>query len=127
VARHTLYAYVEGKELHEVAGLVVQRVMFFIRKTRWRYGKPRLVDQERSDQFELGLNYDLPDSPQEPSGWFDDIERIALFCAELRTATGRNFVIGVGDNTSGVTEDLFHIESGNPDLQRLREIIGVAE
>lgn len=127
MARHTLYAYALGKDLHEVAGLVVQRVMYFIRKTRWRHGKPRLVDQQQNDQFDLGLNYDLPDPPNEPAGWFEDIERIATFCAELRTTTGRDFAIGIGDNSSGVAEDLFYIDTDKPNLLKLRQMIGVAK
>ena len=125
MARHTLYAYVEGQDLHEVAGIVVQRVSYFVRKELWRYGKPRLVDQQRGRDWELGFNFDLPDPPQEPPGWFEDVERIALICADLQRETGRGFVLGIGDSVSGISQDLFRIDSATVDLGQLRRVIGV--
>ncbi len=135
MARHTLYAYAAGNDLHDVAAGIEARVERFIRDNNWRYGKPWLVNQRRADDptlrpgdlpdWDLGLNLELPDPPQEPQGWFDDVERIATFVAELRSATGRDFVIGIGDNERGFSEDLFSIDSGSPDLGLLRRMIGV--
>jgi hypothetical protein len=135
MARHTLYAYAEGNDLHDVAADIEARVERFIRESRWRYGKPWLVNQRRPDDptlragdlpdWDLGLNLDLPDPPQEPEGWFDDVERIATFFTELRSVTGRDFVIGIGDNERGFSEDLFFIDRALPDLGLLRQIIGV--
>jgi hypothetical protein len=39
--------------------------------------------------------------------------------------TGRVLVIGVGDSSTGVTEDLFDVKNGEPDLAQLRAILGV--
>ncbi len=135
MARHTLYAYAQGSDLQDVADQIEARIERFIRDVRWRYGKPWLVNQRRTDDatlrpgdlpdWDLGLNLDLPDPPQEPEGWFDDVERIAMFFAELRSATGRDYVIGIGDNEQGFSEDLFFINSDSPDLGLLRRIIGV--
>ena len=77
--------------------------------------------------WELGLNVELPDSPSEPNGWFNDMEAIARFLAELHRATGRNFVIGICDSSAGTSEDLFTVDSNEPDLVELRSIIGVRE
>src|SRR5688572_473669 len=135
MARHTLYAYAEGNDLHDVAADIEARVERFIRGGHWRYGTPRVVNQSRPDDpslrpgdlpdWDLGLNLDLPDPPQEPEGWFDDVERIATFFAELHSATGRDFVIGIGDNERSFSEDLFTIDSASPDLGLLRRMIGV--
>jgi hypothetical protein len=135
MARHTLYAYAEGRDLHDVAAEIEARVDGFIRDNRWRYGKPWLVNQRRPEdptshpgdvpEWDLGLNLELPDPPQEPEGWFDDVERIATFFADLRSATGRDFVIGIGDKERGVSEDLFSIDNDAPDLHMLRRMIGV--
>ena len=75
--------------------------------------------------WDLGLNFDLPDPPLEPEGWFDDVERIVMFFAELRSTTGRDFVIGVADNERGFSEDLFSINTASPDLGLLRRMVGV--
>ena len=137
MARHTLYAYVEGNDLEEVASEIEARIDRFIRENRWRYGKPWRVNQRRGGDptlrpgdlpdWDLGLNLDLPDPPQEPEGWFDDVDRIATFLADLREATGRDFVMGIGDNQRGFSEDLFYVDSESPDLALLRRTIGVGD
>lgn len=135
MARHTLHAYAGGNDLHDVAAEIESRVERFIRGNSWRHGKPSVVNQRRPDDpslrpgdlpdWDLGLNLDLLDPPQEPERWFDDVERIATFFAELRSATGRDFVIGIGDNERGFSEDLLSIDSAAPDLRLLRRMIGV--
>ena len=136
MARHTLYAYAEGNDLHDVAADIEARVERFIRDTRWRCAVPSVVNQRRPDDptlgpddlpdWDVGLNLDLPDRPRKPEGWVDDVERIAVFLADLRSATGRDFVIGIGDNERGFSEDLFSIDGPAPDLGLLRRIIGGA-
>jgi hypothetical protein len=133
--RHTLYVYAEGNDLHGVAPEIEARVEWFIRDRSWRYGTPWVVNQQRPDDptlklgdlpdWEVGLNLDLPDPPNEPEGWFDDVEQVALFFAQLRSVTGRDFVIGIGDNERGYSEDLFSIDNASPDLGQLRRVIGV--
>jgi hypothetical protein len=77
--------------------------------------------------WDLGVNIDLPDPAAEPRGWFADIERIAKFLADLRTSSGRDFIIGITDNDRKISEDLFTIDSGTPDLAMLRRLIGVGD
>ncbi|KQW54018.1 hypothetical protein [Variovorax sp. Root411] len=67
----------------------------------------------------------LPDPGDEPDGWFGDVVRIAGYLAKLHSAFDREFVIGITDNVTGVTDDLFFVESDAPDLDRLRSAIGV--
>jgi hypothetical protein len=138
MARHTLYAYVEGSDLDEVADDIESRVAQFVRETQWRHATPRLVNQRREKDptlgpddypdWELGLNVELPDTPNEPHGWFQDVETIAGFLAGLHSITGRDFVIGIGDNERGISEDLFFVDADTtPDLALLRQIVGVRD
>jgi len=69
----------------------------------------------------------LPDPGDEPPGWFSDVERIAVFLGQLHAKTGRDFVIGIGDNEQGYSEDLFSVDRPQPDLVLLRRIIGVKD
>lgn len=75
--------------------------------------------------WDLGINMALPEPGDEPEGWFGDVERVAGYLATLRSTFAREFVIGIADNVTGVTEDLFFVDSDAPDLRRLRSAIGV--
>jgi len=137
MARHTLYAYVEGSDFADVADELELRLFRFVDSGQWRYATPKIVNQRHKDDpslgpgdlpdWDLGLNIDLPDPPEEPAGWFGDIERIVGFLAELHVATGRDFVIGIGDNESGISDDLFGINSASPDVEQLRRFLGVRD
>jgi hypothetical protein len=132
--RHTLYAYVEGNDLDDIAPPLEPRLDRFVRDTRWRYAKPWVVNQRRPDDpslragdlpdWDFGLNMHLPDG--EPPGWFADVESLVTFLAPLQEEIGRAFVLGVSDNERGFTEDLpFEIDSRAPDLVLLRRVLGV--
>lgn len=132
--RHTLYAYVEGNDLDDIAPALEPQLDRLVRDTRWRYAKPWVVNQRRADDpslrpgdlpdWDLGLNMHLPDG--EPPGWFADIETLVRFLAPLQEEFGRAFVVGISDNERGFTEDLpFEIDSRAPDLALLRRVLGV--
>ena len=134
--RHTLYAYVEGNDLHGIASALEARLERFVRDTRWRYAEPWVVNQRREDDpslrpgdlpdWDLGLNMHLPDD--EPPGWFADVETMVTFLAPLQDEVGRPFVLGISDDERGFTEDLpFEIDSRSPDLALLRQVIGVKD
>lgn len=74
--------------------------------------------------WDLGINLALLDPGAEPDGG-GDVERIVGHLAKLYSAFDRELVIGIADNIRGVAEDLFFVESGTPDLDRLRSAIGV--
>ena len=132
---HTLFAYVDGFDLQDVADEVENLCEAFVAERRWRFGAPRVVNQRLEDderhtsndlpEWELGLNMDLPDPGCEPPGWFSDLDAIAGFLGTLYARTGREFVIGIADNQHGYSEDLFTVQSERPDLEQLREIIGL--
>jgi hypothetical protein len=134
MSKHTLFAYVDGSDLHEIADSVESRLTAFAAECGWRIAAPVVVNQ-RGDadglragdlpSWDLGLNLTLPDVGHEPEGWFSDVERIARFMGRLHGQFKRDFVIGIGDNESGVSEDLFTVDAEIPDLAELRRIVGV--
>ena len=75
----------------------------------------------------MGLNVTLPEVGQEYAGWFGDVEKIALFLARLREQFQRNFVLGVATGNTGIAEDLFYVDSAEPNLLELRQIIGLLQ
>lgn len=135
--RHTLYAYVDGADLTEVASALEQRLNSFVASRKWTCGNAWVVNQRSADEmcsrpgdiplWDLGLNLELPDPGSEQRGWFADVEAIACFLGRLQGDYGRDFVIGIADGHSGIREDLFGISGTSPDLAKLRTIIGVGE
>lgn len=129
--RHVLYAYVDGSDLHDIADALVERFEAFVHGRAWICGQPTVVDQvaegdpSLKPDWDLGINLDLPDIGSEPANWFSDVEEIARFLAELHRETGRDFVMGIAVTTTGISEDLFSVDSDTPDLALLRKIIGV--
>lgn len=140
MSRCVLYAYVDGNDLHEVESFLVERLSTFIESREWICTGAKVVNQhgdpndpslnpEDLPDWDIGLNITLPDPGKETPGWFADIEDAALFLGQLHRDTGRDFVIGIGDTTTGVADDLFFVNSSNPDpdLFKLRQIIGVGD
>lgn len=132
--RHTLYAYVDGSDLEDVAAPIEERLLELAAAPGWVTCRPNVVNQKANvssarpgdlPDWDLGINLTLPDPGTEPDGWFGDVERIAGQLAKLYLAFDREFVIGIADNVTGVTEDLFFVEAYEPDLDRLRSAIGV--
>ena len=132
--RHTLYAYVDGSDLEDVAAPIEERLVELAAAPGWVTSRPTVVNQKTDvsgshpddlPDWDLGLNLTLPDTGDEPDGWFGDVERIAEYLAKLHSTFAREFVIGIADNVTGATEDLFFVESDAPDLSRLRSAIGV--
>jgi hypothetical protein len=132
--RHTLYAYVDGYDLESVASALENRLHAFVHSREW-VGDVWVVNHvgsreerrrpEDLESWDLGLNFALPDPGFEESRWFADVEVIVQFLSKLHAEFGRDFVLGIADQGSGVAEDLFFIETPDPDLKMLRSIIGV--
>jgi hypothetical protein len=135
MARQTLYAYVDGSDLHEVAAEIEALLDEYVAQANWVLARPKLVNQihELDESYrpgdlpdwDLGLNLDLPPPGSEPLGWFQDIEQIARLVGQVATHTGREFIIGVGDSDTGVTEDLFYVQDNELDLEGLRLTFGI--
>jgi len=134
MSKHSLFAYVDGADLHEIEGELDAKFVDFIRNRSWKLHIPWVVNQRGCTQglrdgdlptWDLGLNLVLPDIGHEPEGWFSDVEQIAKLAGELHSQFGRDFVIGIADTKTGITEDLFDVDSDTPDLALLRQVIGV--
>jgi hypothetical protein len=134
---HTLYAYVDGADLQDVAELLEARFTEFIGSRRWDAGRASVINQRHGSEtctqagdlplWDLGINLVLPDFSAESPDWFADVEAVARFLGELHGECGRSFVIGIADAETGITEDLFTVSTDSPDLGRLRAIIGVRD
>ena len=126
---HVLYAYAEGHDFAPVAEKLTVRFADFIKGRQWVSGDAWLVNQRKQEgaaNWELGMNLELPNPHEEPVGWFADVEEVAVFLRELAGEFGLQFIIGIGDKSQGIAEDLFSITSGPVDIERLQAIIGVA-
>ena len=128
--KHALYAYVEGYDLDSVAAHISDRLSDLISGRDWISGEAWVVNQKRGDPandggWELGMNLELPDPHSEPDGWFADVEEIAIACNELAGTHHRSFMIGIADQETKIAEELFQIDGGAVDIERLRAIIGV--
>jgi hypothetical protein len=134
---HTLYAYVDGADLQDVAAMLEARFTEFISSRRWVAGGASIVNQRHGPDtctqpgdlplWDLGITLSLPEPGTEPPGWFADIEAVAQFLGTLHRECARDFIIGIADTETGVTDDLFTVSTDSPDLDRLRAMIGVAD
>ena len=134
---HILYAYVEGSDLMGIAEELNARFLKFIESRTWTAGEIWHVDQRQScdgvsnpediPEWELGLNLRLPSPGSEPAGWYSDVVAIAQFLGNLHDDTGRDFVIGIYDEETTVSDDLFFVDCSEPDLDGLRSIIGTGD
>src|SRR5262245_63857633 len=107
MTRHTLYAYVDGADLEDVADLLDARFAEFVAGRVWVAGHASVVNQRRGEEtctqpgdlppWDLGLNLELPDPNTEPPGWFADVEAVAQFLGRLHRESGRDFIIGISD------------------------------
>ncbi|WP_244788258.1 hypothetical protein [Cupriavidus pauculus] len=131
--QRTLYAYVDGSDLDDVVVDIERELMELVASQGWVLSRPVVVNQKsvvvgsRSGDFpdwDLGINLALPDPGRERREWFADVGRVVACLVRLHSKFGRDFVIGIADNSSGVADDLFHVESENPDLSKLRLLIG---
>ncbi|MEK7952538.1 hypothetical protein [Luteolibacter soli] len=128
--RHVLYGYAEGDDFNDIACQITERVGQFVSGRDWVSGEAWPVNQRRGDEgdtkcWELGINLELPDPGREASGWFTDVEEIAITCNELARDYARPFVIGISDQETGIADDLFFLDGGAIDIERLRAIIGI--
>lgn len=128
--KHVLYAYAEGDDFDLVAAQITERLGGLVANREWISGDARVVNQQRrmgdaTDGWDLGINLELPDPEMEPSGWFEDVEEIVITCNELARDWDTPFVIGIYDQKSAVADDLFGLDGGAIDVERLKAIIGI--
>jgi hypothetical protein len=118
MAKQTLYAYVDGNDHgDDVVALVEQRLDALVAERKWISKDVWVVNQREDGAWDLGIN--LAVAAKKPKGWVEDAVAVAGVLGELHRKTGKRFVIGLSDDT-GETRDVFAIESGAPDLEKLR-------
>ena len=135
--RHALYAYVDGADLDEVVAMLEARFTAFVASRQWvaggasvinqRHGQDTCTQREDLPLWDLGITLELPDPGAERAGWFADVDAIAQLLGDLHRESGRDFIIGVAEIETGITDDLFTVSTDSPDLGRLRAIIGVTD
>jgi hypothetical protein len=130
MAKSTIYAYLIGNDFKGIATPIVEQINSFIGQKNWICSEIWAVNQQRetedgSIKWELGINLDLPDPYQEPPGWFEDVNSIISFCVNIRKEYNHYIVIGISDNESGITEDIIEIDSDEPDIEYIKNFIGV--
>jgi len=135
MSRHTLYAYVDGSDLTDVAEPIERQLQLFVDTEQWFGTRPVVINQRSPDSdthsddlpdWDLGLNLALPDPGAESLNWFRELEMIARHLGRLHARFQRDFVIGISDNVTGQVEDLFFVDSDIPDLSELRAAIGTS-
>jgi hypothetical protein len=134
MGQDTLYFYVDGSDLHEVAPRLRERFEAFLRSRTWVAGEAWFVDQVHEDadglrpgdlpDWDLGLNlrFDAPPEAR-PGGWFEDVAAIVALLRTLSAETGREFVVGASFEDSH-SEDLFDVNAGPVDIEQMRMHLG---
>jgi len=130
MAKNTIYAYLIGNEFKEIDGPIVEQINSFIDQQKWTCSEIWAVNQQKKDEdgfikWELGINLDLPDPDHEPPGWFEDVKAIISFCVITRKRYNHDIVIGISDNERGITEDIVEIDSDEPDIEYIKNFIGI--
>ncbi len=119
----TLYAYALGTDLDDVAPRIEAKLDELIATRTWRVPDVWVVNQrETSSEWDLGVNLTLPASPHKKVDWVEDVVAIAMAFAALKSETGRSFVFGMQQGKNA-PKDVFTLDSGEPDLDKLRDAL----
>jgi hypothetical protein len=118
----TLFAYVDGRDVNDsVVAAVEARLDALVDKRKWVSKDVWVVNQKEPPHWDLGLNLALPAKGK--GKWADDVIAIAQELAILHRETGSRFVIGIHDTASDKTTDVFVVDTGEPDLEKLRSAV----
>jgi hypothetical protein len=123
MAKLTLFAYAQGIDLEGVAETVEARLDGLVGERSWVSKDVWVVNQRhegKPPEWDLGLNLALAAPRTRPAAWKDDVVAIAKALGELHRDTGRKFVIGIHDDKTDTTKDLFVVDSDTPDLEKLK-------
>jgi hypothetical protein len=120
MGKQTLFAYVDGTQHDDVVAAVEARLDALVASRKWISKDVWVVNQREPPAWDLGLNLALGAPRSRPARWIDDVVAIASELAALHRETHRAFVIGVHDDQSNSTKDLFVVDSAEPDLDKLR-------
>jgi len=135
--RHTLFAYVDGSDLDDIAEALEARLRAFVEARDWVADEAWVVNQQLEADasctepediscWDLGLNLHLPD-PSMPAG-DGMVRRCGGDCALLRQLARRvrpGFRRRDSDAQTGIAEDLYWIADGSPHVKMLARVIGL--
>lgn len=119
MGKQTLFAYVDGTKHDDVVAAVEARLDALVASRKWISKDVWVVNQREPDAWDLGLNLVLAAPRSRPANWTDDVVAVASELAALHRETHRRFVIGIHDDKSNTTKDLFVVDSDKPDLDKL--------
>lgn len=132
MGRSVLYAYVDGSDNEEFATELCAQAVEFIASHQWVSRPPWVVNQRHAPDsssgtddladWDLGFNLELPDG--EPGRWFRDIEALLRWLGRCHATLGPEFVVGIANAETGVSDDLVHVASADPDIDLLRRLLG---
>ncbi len=118
MGKQTLFAYVDGTQHDDVVAAVEARLDALVASRKWISKDVWVVNQREPSAWDLGLNLAL--AAKRPAAWVDDVVAIASELGALHRETHRKFVIGIHDEQSNQTKDLFVVDTSEPDLEKLR-------
>lgn len=130
MAKNCIYAYFLGNDFSSFADRFVERANQFIQSRSWICPaiwavNQRGVTSDGVNEWDLGLNLDLPDPYSEPPGWFTDVEEIVIFCIACRMEFRHDLEIGISDNERRYSEFIIEITDEPPNLDYLRDFVGI--
>lgn len=120
MAKRTLFAYVDGTDHDDVVGVVEARLDALVAGRKWISKDVWVVNQREPPAWDLGVNLALAGGRPQPSRWVEDVVAIATELTALHRETRRRFVIGIHDEKSNTTNDIFVVDTSEPDLEKLR-------
>lgn len=119
----TLFAYAKGTDLEPIADVLETRLDALVASRAWK-SKDVWVVNQRFDgppiEWDLGLNLALPSAKARAQSWLDDVTAIAAALGAIHEETGRAFVMGIHDAQADTTKDLFVVDQGAPDLEKVK-------
>lgn len=133
MAGDVLYFYVEGSGFDSVAPSILAALFALETSRPWCrdfWVVDDVLPREPSDPTgptfrNLGVNYELPARWSQSPEWIGDVEEIARQVDRLAAATGREFVMGMSNADTGITEDCMHFDGSGANLVDLRAWVGV--
>lgn len=127
MAKQTLFAYVQGTDLADVVDTLLERFDALVASRSWVSKDVWVVNQQFAGppvEWDLGLNVALASGKSRPKKWVEDVAAIATALGEMHRDTKRTFVVGIHDEATDTTKDLFVVDTATPDVEKLTAEVG---
>lgn len=126
MAKQTLFVYARGTDLDAAASKIEERLDALVASRKWISKDVWVVNQKFDGppvEWDLGLNLALGPQKTRPENWREDVVAIAKALGDVHRETGRAFVIGVHDDKTDTTKDLFVVDSDTVDVTALERTL----